>query len=100
MKGSRPKVKRPEDLVPGLEVAVPTPPAAVVHLSPGTRTLPVLNAFRFTPPVTLADLGAAFDALRVAAPDALIEVNSVLATEVVIDVRWPDQRIRRTFIVS
>lgn len=65
----------------------------------GTRSLPILDAFRFTRPVSIADMTAARDAIRKMAPDAELEVHSPRGELVHVEARWNDQIIRRVFEV-
>lgn len=65
----------------------------------GTRRLARLDGFKFTAPVTIADLTAARDLLRGDAPDAELEVCCHTGSTVIVDVRWPDQRMHREYDV-
>lgn len=81
--------------VPPVDDTQRVPPRAV-----GTRRLARLDGFKFTAPVTIADLTAARDLLRGDAPDAELEVCCHTGSTVTVDVRWPDQSMHRDYDVT
>lgn len=82
---------------PGPEVPAVVVPDRVPPRETGTRRVVRLDAFKFTAPVSLEDMTRARDALRADAADAEIEVYTRNRGVIFVELRWPDQIIRREY---
>lgn len=88
--------------VPGAsdEAMLAAEPVRIPPRAVGTRRCSYIDTLHFTAPVTIADMTKCRDRVRTEATDAEIDIHCPQGDEVFLELRWPDQIMQRTYVVT